>query len=192
MEERIGEGNGNANANSRELVERLEEQSRSISELRGQKLTLADIGDEEGGTLLSRLRNVEQLIGEFRVSVANGSEIVEKLEDQGRAIASLRERRLTVTDIGDEEGGTLLKKMQSLEQKVVEAGSAEAEPSLVEKLERDSIIDITGVNNLNEAGRAASLIRDWPASSRSTCGWSSAIFCPVASASMSKPLVRTL
>ena len=135
LEEKIVEGNGSANAKSQELVERLEEQSRSISELQGQKLTLADIGDEEGGTLLSRLRNVEQLIGEFRVSVANGSEIVEKLEDQGRAIASLRERRLTVTDIGDEEGGTLLKKMQSLEQKVVEAGSAEAEPSLVEKLE---------------------------------------------------------
>ena len=133
LEERIGEASSAANV--RELVERLEEQSRSISELRGQKLTLADISDEEGGTLLTKLRGVEQLVGEVKVSVKNDSELVEKLEDQGREIASLRERRLTVTDIGDDEGGTLLKKLQRLEQKVGEAGSAKSESSLVEKLE---------------------------------------------------------
>ena len=117
-----------------DVVEELESQGRAIASLRERRLTLTDISDEDGGTLKNKLQGLERKVSEAGESQADAG-LVEKLEDQGRAIASLRERRLTLTDISDEDGGTLKNKLQGLERKVSEAGESQADAGLVEKLE---------------------------------------------------------
>ena len=98
---------------------------------------MADISDEDGGTLLTKLQNLEKKASELgNLMAETDAGILEKLEEQGRAIASVREQKLTSADIGDEEGGPLSVKLRGMEQRLGEAGQTKRDPELLEKLEK--------------------------------------------------------
>ena len=98
---------------------------------------MADISDEDGGTILTKLQNLVKKSSELgKLMAETDAGILEKLEEQGRSIASVREQKLTSADIGDEEGGTLSVKLRGMEQRLGEAGQTKRDPELLEKLEK--------------------------------------------------------
>ena len=114
---------------------------------------MTDISDEDGGTLLNKLQGLERKVSEAGESQADAG-LAEKLEDQGRAIASLRERRITLADIATEDGSDLLMKLRVMESKFggFEASQSEQQESFDDR--HDNV-------DMPSAGSSEVLVPTW-------------------------------
>ena len=115
---------------------------------------MTDISDEDGGTLLNKLQGLERKVSEAGESRADAG-LVEKLEDQDRAIASLRERRITLADIATEDGSDLLTKLRVMESKF---GGFEVKDS---QTEQESFDDRHDNADMPLAGSSDLLVPTW-------------------------------